>query len=107
MNVPGNLVQTLIPDSLDNSLSYSVLNYLKRLKNQAKMEFDRLCSEVGSKSVSSTSGKTVTTSASSVTEGIRVTSRSSLKKELVSHPLLQGKLIISPIYFSDSVKIKF
>lgn len=91
MNVPGNLVQTLIPDSLDNSLSYSVLNYLKRLKNQAKMEFDRLCSEVGSKSVSSTSGKTVTTSASSVTEGIRVTSRSSLKKELVSHPLLQDK----------------
>ncbi|XP_049832476.1 integrator complex subunit 6-like [Schistocerca gregaria] len=92
MNVPGNLVQTLIPDTLDNSLSYSVLNYLKRLKNQAKIEFDRLCSEVGSKAANvNNSGKGLSSPSASITEGIRVTARSSLKKDLVSHPLLQDK----------------
>ena len=38
----GNL--TLISEAMDNSLSYSVLNYLKRLKTQAKMEYDRIVS---------------------------------------------------------------
>ncbi|XP_046651323.1 integrator complex subunit 6-like isoform X2 [Daphnia pulicaria] len=42
-----NLASTLIPESLDNYLSYSIVNYLKRLKHQAKVEFDRVCSEVG------------------------------------------------------------
>ena len=88
MGAPGSLAQSLIPDTLDNSLSYSVLNYLKRLKNQAKIEFDRLCNEVGSKpppsSIKSSGGS------SAVTEGVRVTPRSPLKKDLVSHPLLQG-----------------
>ena len=37
----GNLATSLIPETMDNSLSYSVLNYLKRLKNQAKMEYDK------------------------------------------------------------------
>lgn len=37
----SNLPQLLVPDSCDNSLSYSVLNHLKRLKNQAKIEYDR------------------------------------------------------------------
>lgn len=40
------LSQTLIPESAENCLSYSVLSYLKRLKNQAKSEYDRLCSEI-------------------------------------------------------------
>jgi len=40
----GNLASTLIPENMDNSLSYSVLNYLKRLKNQAKQEYDRIVS---------------------------------------------------------------
>lgn len=39
----------LVPDSMENCLSYSVLNYLKRLKNQAKTEFEKLISSVGSK----------------------------------------------------------
>ena len=30
----GNLASSLVPESLDNCLSYTVLNYLKRLKNQ-------------------------------------------------------------------------
>lgn len=93
MGVQGSLSQSLIPDSLDNSLSYSVLNYLKRLKNQAKIEFDRLCNEVGSKPptvTSGSSGKSGGGSSSAVTEGVRVLPRSPLKKDLVSHPLLQG-----------------
>ena len=40
----GNLATNLIPEAMDNSLSYSVLNYLKRLKNQAKIEYDRIVS---------------------------------------------------------------
>nr|CAD7393840.1 unnamed protein product [Timema cristinae] len=83
MGAPSNLSQALVPDSLDNYLSYSILNYLKRLKNQARIEYERLCNEVGSKS-SSSSGK-------SSSEGVRVTSKSPLKKDLVSHPLLQDK----------------
>ncbi|KDR21465.1 hypothetical protein L798_03918, partial [Zootermopsis nevadensis] len=93
MGAQGSLSQSLIPDTLDNSLSYSVLNYLKRLKNQAKMEFDRLCNEVGSKPPplsSGSSGKSAGGS-SAITEGVRVSPRSPLKKDLVSHPLLQDK----------------
>ncbi|KAK7863354.1 hypothetical protein R5R35_004328 [Gryllus longicercus] len=91
MGVMGTLAQSLVPDTLDNSLSYSVLNYLKRLKNQAKMEFERLCSEVGSKNANNSGGKPNQNSSSVVTDGIRVTARSTLKKDLVSHPLLQDK----------------
>jgi integrator complex subunit 6 len=94
MGAQGSLSQSLIPDNFDNSLSYSVLNYLKRLKNQAKVEFDRLCSEVGSKPptvTSGSSGKSAGGSSSSVTEGVRVLPRSPLKKDLASHPLLQDK----------------
>jgi len=42
MGVPGTVVTSLVPDTADNaSLSYSVLSYLKRLKTQAKTEYDR------------------------------------------------------------------
>jgi len=30
----GNLATSLIPETMENCLSYTVLNYLKRLKNQ-------------------------------------------------------------------------
>ncbi|XP_034943678.1 integrator complex subunit 6 [Chelonus insularis] len=92
MGAPAPLAQTLIPDSMDNSLSYSVLNYLKRLKNQAKIEFDRLCNEVISKQVANAhANKFLVNGTTSVTEGVRVIPRSPLKKDLVSHPLLQDK----------------
>ncbi|KAK3094412.1 hypothetical protein FSP39_001482 [Pinctada imbricata] len=39
----------LVPDNMDNSLSYSVITYLKKLKNQAKIEMDRLIASVGQK----------------------------------------------------------
>lgn len=36
----------LVPDNLDNSLSFQVTNHLKKLKNQAKLEYERICLEV-------------------------------------------------------------
>ncbi|XP_060595337.1 integrator complex subunit 6-like [Ruditapes philippinarum] len=39
----------LVPENMDNCLSYSVITYLKKLKNMAKMEMDRLVASVGSK----------------------------------------------------------
>ncbi|KOX78227.1 Integrator complex subunit 6-A [Melipona quadrifasciata] len=92
MGAPAPLAQTLIPDNMDNSLSYSVLNYLKRLKNQAKIEFDRLCNEVLSKQLATASmTKNLVNGSTTVTEGVRVVPRTPLKKDLVSHPLLQDK----------------
>ncbi|XP_015608180.1 integrator complex subunit 6 [Cephus cinctus] len=93
MGAPTPLAQTLIPDNMDNSLSYSVLNYLKRLKNQAKIEFDRLCNEVISKQVANANmNKSLANgNSNTVTEGVRVIPRTPLKKDLVSHPLLQDK----------------
>ncbi|XP_076474895.1 integrator complex subunit 6 isoform X2 [Bombus vancouverensis nearcticus] len=92
MGAPTPLAQTLIPDNMDNSLSYSVLNYLKRLKNQAKIEFDRLCNEVLSKQLATANmTKNLVNGSTTVTEGVRVIPRTPLKKDLVSHPLLQDK----------------
>lgn len=39
----------LVPDTMDNNLSYTVITYLKKLKNQAKVEMDRLIASVGQK----------------------------------------------------------
>jgi len=66
----GNLALNLIPEAMDNSLSYSVLNYLKRLKNQAKLEYDRIVS------VTPYKGKVGP-------DGIKVSVRSQLKRELM------------------------
>lgn len=86
MGAPAPLAQTLIPDNMDNSLSYSVLNYLKRLKNQAKIEFDRLCNEVLSKQLATAnmSKNLVNGSTTTITEGVRVIPRTPLKKDLVN-----------------------
>lgn len=86
MGAPAPLAQTLIPDNMDNSLSYSVLNYLKRLKNQAKIEFDRLCNEVLSKQLAAANmtKNLVNGSSTTVTDGVRVIPRTPLKKDLVN-----------------------
>jgi len=77
----GNLATTLIPETLDNCLSYSVLNYLKRLKNQAKVEYEKtLGSSTGSKGLKGV-----------IPEGIKVTPRSPFKKELLTNHLLKDK----------------
>lgn len=59
MGASAQLLQSLIPDSQDNSLSFSVLNYLKRLKNQAKVEFEKLCADVINKSSSNNTQKVI------------------------------------------------
>ncbi|KAL1464461.1 hypothetical protein WDU94_004109 [Cyamophila willieti] len=84
MGMPTAVSQSLIPDSMDNSLSYSVLNYLKRMKIQAKNEFDRLCNEVSTKQNSNNKNPIAA-------ESIRVMSRSPLKRDLISNPTLQDK----------------
>lgn len=92
MGASAPLAQTLIPDNMDNSLSYSVLNYLKRLKNQAKIEFDRLCNEVISKQVAASSlTKSLSNCLTSnvVTEGVRVVPKTPLKKDLVGFNILK------------------
>lgn len=66
----GNLATALISEAMDNSLSYSVLNYLKRLKNQAKMEYERIVS------VTPYKGKVGP-------DGIKVNVKSQLKRELM------------------------
>ena len=39
----------LVPETLDQCMSYSVVSYLKKLKNQAKVELDKMVQSVGSK----------------------------------------------------------
>ncbi|EEB20415.1 dice1/dead/H box polypeptide, putative [Pediculus humanus corporis] len=80
MGVPASLAQTLIPETTESSISYSVMQYLKKLKIQAKNDFERLCDEVNNKQNNK-----------NIPEGIRVIPRMPLKKSLVSHPLLQDK----------------
>ncbi|KAF5308887.1 hypothetical protein FQR65_LT00587 [Abscondita terminalis] len=86
MGAPVALAQTLIPETAENCLSYSVLTYLKRLKNQAKSEYDRLCGEIIQRQTSNALKNIY-----NAPEQIRVISRVMLKKELVSHPLLVDK----------------
>lgn len=59
MGASAPLLQSLIPDTQDNSLSFSVLNYLKRLKNQAKIEFEKLCADVINKASSNNNQKVI------------------------------------------------
>ncbi|XP_076323535.1 integrator complex subunit 6 isoform X2 [Tachypleus tridentatus] len=39
---------SLVPENMENCLSYSILNYLKRLKNQAKSEYEKILLMVAS-----------------------------------------------------------
>lgn len=82
----GNLATSLIPENMDNSLSYSVLNYLKRLKNQAKQEYDRIVSMTPYK------GKFGP-------DGIKVISRSPLKRELLENPVVRE----TPAFLRDQL----
>ncbi|CAG4965219.1 unnamed protein product [Colias eurytheme] len=83
MGASAPLVQSLIPETQDNCFSFSVLNYLKRLKNQAKIEFEKLCADVINKASTNNNQK--------IAESVRVVPRSPLKKDLTTHPCLQDK----------------
>lgn len=41
MGVPKATVQVLIPETMDNAYNYNIVNYLKKLKMQGKVEFDK------------------------------------------------------------------
>jgi len=82
----GNLAISLIPEAMDNSLSYSVLNYLKRLKNQAKQEYDRIVSMTPYK------GKFGP-------DGIKVIARSPLKRELLENTAVRE----TPAFLRDQL----
>ena len=75
----GNLATSLIPETMDNCLSYSVLTYLKKLKNQAKIEYDK------------TLNTTPVAKGRIGPEGIKVIPRSPFKKELLTNHLLKDK----------------
>ena len=75
----GNLATSLIPETMDNCLSYSVLTYLKKLKNQAKIEYDK------------TLNTTPVAKGRVGPEGIKVIPRSPFKKELLTNHLLKDK----------------
>ncbi|CAG0895776.1 unnamed protein product [Darwinula stevensoni] len=73
----------LVPETLDTGLSYTVGNYLRKIKNQAKVEYERLCAEIGAKVKSGP--------IPSAPDAIRVLPRSPLKQALLSHPCLADK----------------
>ncbi|CAG9761952.1 unnamed protein product [Ceutorhynchus assimilis] len=87
MGTPVALAQTLIPENAENCLSYSVQNYLKRVKNQAKVEHDKLCGEIIQRQATQN-----TKSHLNQLEQIRVPPTVVLKKDFISHPMLQDKL---------------
>ncbi|XP_025831551.1 integrator complex subunit 6-A isoform X2 [Agrilus planipennis] len=86
MGSPVALAQTLIPETAENGISYSVSNYLKRLKNQAKIEYDRLCSEILQRQTQNVSKNNF-----NIPEQIWMLPRVTLKKDLITHPLLLDK----------------
>jgi hypothetical protein len=63
-------VHNLVPDNLDNCLSYSVVAYLKKLKNNAKVEYEKMVSSVGQRAPGT------------VIDGVKVNARSVLKNLL-------------------------
>lgn len=75
------LPTAIVPDNLEIVLNYSVMNYLKRVKNQAKAEFDKMVGSVGYPLVKSTLG---------VPEAIRVVNTPKTKK--ISEMALVGNL---------------
>ncbi|KAK9679272.1 INTS6/SAGE1/DDX26B/CT45 C-terminus [Popillia japonica] len=85
MGTPTALATSLIPENAENCLSYSILNYLKKLKNQAKVEYDKLCNDIIQRQSMSSKPNFVTP------EQIRIIPRVTLKKDLVSHPLMLDK----------------
>ena len=78
----GNLANMLVPETMDNSLSYSVLNHLKRLKSQAKVEFD-FRSSAPKANKKTHPGP----------EGIKIIERSPFKRDILTNHLLKDKFI--------------
>ncbi|XP_048526293.1 integrator complex subunit 6-B [Dendroctonus ponderosae] len=87
MGTPVPLAQTLIPENSENCLSGNVQNHLRRVKNQAKIEHDKLCGEIIQRQAHTNNLK----ANFNLAEQFRMLPVVSLKKDLISHPLLQDK----------------
>lgn len=105
MGTPMQLAQTLIPENTE-ALSYTVSNYLKRIKNHAKSEYDKMCNDVAQRQNNANNHK----NNYNVPEKVQV--KVVLKKDLISHPLIADKFTAqrdqllpqgSPINLSISV----
>lgn len=95
MGIPVPLAQTLISESAENSLSYPVFNYLKRMKSQAKAEFDKLCNDVINKQ------NNMTKQNISTNDSITIKVTSVVKKDILSHPQLKEKFSSQREQFTD------
>ncbi|XP_044741356.1 integrator complex subunit 6 [Chrysoperla carnea] len=89
MGAPNSLTSTLIPDTYDTTLSVTVLNYLKKMKNQAKIEFDRLCNDVLSKQNAQSKNQ----SSGAGSSRVRVLPRAGLKRDMATHPDFHDKFM--------------
>jgi len=77
----GNLASSLIPEALDTFLSFNVSNYLKQIKTQAKLEYDRIINPAS------------TAKCRNGPEGIKVIPRSSVKKALLRNQMHKDKFL--------------
>ncbi|KAK9870277.1 hypothetical protein WA026_006364 [Henosepilachna vigintioctopunctata] len=85
MGTPMQLAQTLIPENTE-ALSYTVSNYLKRLKSSAKSEYEKMCNDIMQRQNNANNHKNNFTPE-------KVPAKVVLKKELVSHPFLTDKFV--------------
>ncbi len=84
----GNLATSLIPETMDSCLSYTVLNYLKRLKNQAKMEYDKT---LNTTPVSAGRGGGGGGGGRAGPDGLKVVPISPFKKEILGNHMLKDR----------------
>ncbi|XP_050089395.1 integrator complex subunit 6 [Anopheles aquasalis] len=81
-NVPYQLVQYILPETLDSYLCPAVANYLKQMKNTAKQDQENLCLRVLKQL------KQPKPSYHQV-ETLKINPGQPLKRDLVSHPMLR------------------
>lgn len=82
LNIPYQLLQYILPENLDSYLSPTVANYLKQTKNLAKQDQDNLCLRVFKQLKQPKP-------AYHQVETTKLNSGQSLKRDLVSHPMLK------------------
>uniref|UniRef100_A0A182SJQ1 VWFA domain-containing protein n=1 Tax=Anopheles maculatus TaxID=74869 RepID=A0A182SJQ1_9DIPT len=81
-NVPYQLVQYILPENLDSYLCPAVANYLKQMKNTAKVDQENLCLRV-LKQLKQPKP------AYHQLETAKLTASQQMKRDLVSHPMLK------------------
>nr|XP_019559729.2 integrator complex subunit 6 [Aedes albopictus] len=81
-NVPYQLVQYILPETLDSYLSPAVANYLKQMKNTAKQDQENLCLRVFKQLKQPKP-------AYHQLETVKLNPGLALKRDLVSHPMLK------------------